>query len=110
MSDQMPSFEGFITDCQRLSPQPRRFDELLKVLGVRYRVAQTFTDAELGSISVPVLILDGVEEEFVKPEDTKRMAKLIPGAELVIMPGTGHFAPFAQPEEFNRIVLDFLQR
>ena len=24
------------------------------------------------------------------------------------MPGTGHFAPFAQPDEFNRIVLAFL--
>jgi len=24
------------------------------------------------------------------------------------MPGTGHFAPFAKPAEFNRIVLAFL--
>jgi pimeloyl-ACP methyl ester carboxylesterase len=36
------------------------------------------------------------------------MAALIPGAELRIMPGTGHFAPFEQPQEFNRIVLEFL--
>ncbi len=49
------------------------------------------------------------EEEFVKPEHTARLAELIPGAELVLMPGTGHFAPFAQPAEFNRIVLDFLR-
>ena len=50
----------------------------------------------------------GLEEEFIKPEHTRRLAELIPGAELVLMPGTGHFAPRAQPEEFNRIVLDFL--
>ena len=36
------------------------------------------------------------------------MAELIPGAELVLMPGTGHFAPSEQPDEFNRIVLEFL--
>jgi len=109
MSDQMPSFEDFIADYQRLSPAPERFEELLEVMGALYKVAPDFTDEELGSITVPVLILDGAEEEFVKPEDTKRMAALIPGAELVIMPDTGHFAPFAQPEEFSRIVLEFLQ-
>ena len=36
------------------------------------------------------------------------MAAVIPGAALIIMPETGHFVPFAQPEEFNRIVLEFL--
>ncbi|MFN8590818.1 MAG: alpha/beta hydrolase [Thermomicrobiales bacterium] len=108
MSDQMPPFEDFIADYQRLSPAPERFEELLGVLGDLYKVAPNFTDADLEGITVPVLILDGAQEEFVKPEDTKRMGTLIPGAELVVIPDTGHFAPFARPEEFNRIVLAFL--
>ncbi len=29
-------------------------------------------------------------------------------AELILRPGTEHFAPFARPEAFNRIVLAFL--
>ena len=69
---------------------------------------RNFSEAELGSITVPVLVLDGAEEEFVDPEHTKRMAALIPGSQLVLMPGTGHFAPLAHPGEFNRIVLAFL--
>jgi pimeloyl-ACP methyl ester carboxylesterase len=36
------------------------------------------------------------------------MAELIPGSELVLMPGVGHLAPIQQPEAFNRIVLVFL--
>jgi pimeloyl-ACP methyl ester carboxylesterase len=36
------------------------------------------------------------------------MAELIPGSALVLMPDVGHFAPIQQPEEFNRIVLEFL--
>ena len=100
----MPPFEDFVADYQRLSPEPERFDELFAMLGDLWKVATDFTDEELESITVPVLILDGAQEEFVKPEDTKQMAALIPGAELVIMPDTGHFAPFARPEEFNRIV------
>jgi pimeloyl-ACP methyl ester carboxylesterase len=62
----------------------------------------------LERITTPVLILDGANEELIKPEQPVEMAALIPGAQLVIMPGTGHFAPFAQPEEFSRIVLAFL--
>ncbi len=92
------------------------FPGLAHSVGVRLADALKLSDglvhghleAELGSITVPVLIVDGAEEEFIYPEHTARMAALIPGAELVIMPGTGHFAPFAQPAEFNRIVLAFL--
>ena len=44
MSDQMPPFEDFIADYQRLSPAPERFEELLGVLGDLYKVAPNFTD------------------------------------------------------------------
>ena len=57
---------------------------------------------------MPVLILDGAEDEFIKPDQPRRMAELIPGATLVIMPGTGHFALFAKPGVFDQIVLDYL--
>ena len=107
-SDQIPPFERLIADYQRLSPEPERFEELVGVLDALYKVAPNYSEAELGSITVPVLILDGAEEEFIKPEQPVRMAELIPGAELVIMPGTGHFAPFAKPGAFNQIVLDYL--
>lgn len=108
-TDQVPPFEKFIADYQRLSPEPDRWDELLGVLGALDATAPNFSAEELGRIAVPVLILDGAMEEFIKPEHTRRLAELIPGAELVLMPDTGHFAPFAKPEEFNRIVLAFLK-
>jgi pimeloyl-ACP methyl ester carboxylesterase len=103
---QVPPFEQFVADYQRLAPEPGRFEELLGVVG---GLLPDYSEAELRSISVPVLVLAGEEEEFVDADQPVRMAELIPGAELVVMPGTGHFAPFAQPEEFNRIVLEFLQ-
>lgn len=102
VTDQMPPFEDLVADYQRLSPQPERFEELLTM------ELANFTEAELHSITVPVLVLDGAKEEFILPEHTKRLAELIPGAELVIMPDTGHFAPLAKPDEFNRIVLAYL--
>jgi pimeloyl-ACP methyl ester carboxylesterase len=107
-SDQLPPFEKFIADYQRLSPAPERFDELLAEMDALYTVAPNFSEDELKSITVPVLILDGAEEEMINADQPLRMAELIPGAELILMPGTGHFAPIAKREEFNRIVLEFL--
>jgi pimeloyl-ACP methyl ester carboxylesterase len=107
-SEQTPPFERWIATYRRLSPEPGRFEELLGVLDALYVVAPNYSEAELGSITVPVLILDGEADEFVKPDQPVRMAALIPGAELVIMPGTGHFAAWAKPAVFDQIVLDYL--
>jgi pimeloyl-ACP methyl ester carboxylesterase len=107
-SAQIPPLERFIADYRRLSPEPERFEELAGVLDALHKTAPNYSEAELGSISVPVLVLDGAEEEGIKPEHTRRLAALIPGSTLVLMPDTGHFAMFAQPAAFNQIVLDYL--
>jgi pimeloyl-ACP methyl ester carboxylesterase len=107
-SDELPPFERFIANYQRLSPEPERWDELLEVLGALDEVAPNYSAAELGSIAVPVLVLDGEEEEFIKPEHTTKLAELIPGSTLVLMPGTGHFALLSHPGLFDQIVLDYL--
>jgi pimeloyl-ACP methyl ester carboxylesterase len=107
-SDENTPFERHIADYRRLSPEPERFEELTEVLFALYEVAPNYSEAELQSISVPILILDGEEEELVKPDQPVRMAALIPGATLVLIPGTGHFAPSSKPQLFNRIVLDYL--
>ena len=107
-SDQMPPFEFFIATYRRLSPEPERFEELLGVLDELTMVGPNYSEADLKSIPVPVLILDGEKDEFITPDQPVRLAELIPGATLVIMPGTGHFAVKARPGLFNQIVLDYL--
>lgn len=107
-----PEFDAFVgqlaAEYQRLSPQPERFEELFAQFGALYAVAPNFSEAQLQQIATPVLVLDGAEEEIVKPDQPVRLAALIPGAHLEIMPGTGHFAPLEQPEVFSQIVLGFL--
>lgn len=107
-----PGFEAayarLAADQARLSPQPERFPQVEEALFALYAVAPNFPDDELRGITTPTLVLDGAEEELILPGEPERMAALIPGSTLVIMPGTGHFAPFEQPEAFNRIVLEYL--
>ena len=72
------------------------------------KVAPNYSEAELKSITVPVLILDGANDEFITPDQPRTMAALIPGSTLLIMPGTGHFAMTARPGLINPIVLEYL--
>src|SRR5215217_551843 len=95
-------------DYQRLSPHPERWDEFLGNISNMWATEPNYTEEQLRSITTPFLILDGAKKEAIDLNQTKLMALLIPGAELVIMPDTGHFAAFEQPEEFARIVLDYL--
>jgi pimeloyl-ACP methyl ester carboxylesterase len=109
-----PRFTAFIAqareDYQRLSPAPERWDTFVERIHHMWATEPRFTEAELGAISTPVLVLDGLEEEAIYIEHVKALAGLIPGADLVLMPDTGHFAQLEQPAAFNRIVLDFLAR
>jgi 3-oxoadipate enol-lactonase len=61
-------------------------------------------------IRVPTLVIAGDEDRVLQPELTRAMARRIPGAELVLMHGVGHFPNLEQPERFNDAVLDFITR
>lgn len=88
-----------------IAPDVTRVDAIVSEL---FALNPEWSEAQLGAITTPVLILDGAHDELVTADQPTTMAAWIPGAELVIMPNTGHFALYEQPEEFNRIVLDFL--
>ena len=75
----MPPFERYIADYRRLSPEPERFEELIEVLDALYKVAPNYSEAELRSITVPVLILDGAEDEIIKPDQPRADGRADPG-------------------------------
>ncbi|OJU29362.1 MAG: pyrimidine utilization protein D [Alphaproteobacteria bacterium 64-6] len=64
----------------------------------------------LGEIDKNVLVL-GVRDDHLTPAYFSReLAEAIPNAELVIMEDGAHAASQTVPAEFNRIVLDYIQR
>jgi pimeloyl-ACP methyl ester carboxylesterase len=97
-------------DYMKLSPAPERWDEFLNNIGTMWATLPNYTEDELKSIQTPFLILDGEKEEAIDLNQTKLMALLMPNAELKLMPDTGHFAMFEQPDEFNTIVMDYLAK
>jgi len=66
--------------------------------------------APIEQIRVPTLIMTGEEDRVFSVALARETARRIPGAELVTMPGVGHFPNLEQPERFNEIVLSFLEK
>ncbi len=66
--------------------------------------------APIEQIRVPTLVIAGDEDRVLPTALTREMARRIPGAELAVMEGVGHFPNLEQPEGFNQIVLPFLLR
>jgi pimeloyl-ACP methyl ester carboxylesterase len=101
-------FGQMAADYEQFAPDPHEMDVLGDELTKLYKAAPNFTEDQLRSIPTPFLILDGAEEELISPDQPERLAEWIPNATLILMPDVGHFAPVQQPEEFNRIVLEYL--
>ena len=97
-------------DYQKLSADPSKWDAFLANIGNMWATEPNYTAEQLGTITTPILVLDGEEEEAILTSHTIEMQGLIPGSELHLIPGTGHFAMWEKPEEFNQIILDYLAK
>ncbi len=95
-------------EYRQLSPAPKQFDAFSQAIGKMWDSEPNFSDAELRSIRVPTWIVDGDHEEYIKRDDTDRMARLIPGAGELILPRVSHFAVLQDPQLFSEALLHFL--
>lgn len=68
-----------------------------------------FTKEELTSIQAPVLIALG-DRDFVRVEHALEASRLIPNAELAVIPDAGHFLLFSEPERLTSVVKHFLEK
>jgi pimeloyl-ACP methyl ester carboxylesterase len=64
----------------------------------------------LRGLAMPVLIVHGDRDDFFPVTVPTELYRLLPHAELCILPHTGHGPSVERPEWFNPIVLDFLAR
>ncbi len=107
-----PLFMAFMARAKReyekLSPTPGRFGEFQQAIQKMWATQPHFTDAQLRSIRVPTWIVDGDHDEAIKRENTDHMARLIPGAGELILPGVNHVAFMQDPVMFNEALLHFL--
>lgn len=95
----------------RHSPQGAdHWKSLLHQLSVMWWTPLNYTAEDFAKISAPVLILTGDRDETVSLEETVEMYRLIPGAELVVLPGIDHLAAVDRVDLFVPAVSSFFER
>lgn len=62
----------------------------------------------LGRISVPTLILVGIDDAITPVADSEKMHQSIAGSQLVVLENAGHVSNLERPDEFNAAIHDFL--
>ena len=110
------------TRVQFENKDPRGFAQFKKELGEHSALGSANTQLgvqgarpslyelvdKMRALTVPTLVLT-CDNDYITPSyHAEYIARTIPGAKLVIPKGGGHSFSKANPEEFNRIVLDFL--
>jgi pimeloyl-ACP methyl ester carboxylesterase len=69
-----------------------------------------FTWETLGRISCPVLFIAGGADLAAPPTQMRMVAERVKGAELTVVPDSGHSVYWEHPDAFNAAVLGFLKR
>ena len=76
----------------------------------QFAAARSFDiESKLTKIEVPTLILTGLDDHVLPSQNSFLLAERIPGAKLVTIPDAGHLFFIEKFEEYNRLVLNFLQ-
>jgi pimeloyl-ACP methyl ester carboxylesterase len=92
----------------QLSPTPKEYAAFQEQIGKMWESEPNWTDVQLRAIRTPVWVVDGEHDEGIKREHTDYMAATIPGARLLILANTSHFAFLQDPVTFNTAILSFL--
>jgi 4,5:9,10-diseco-3-hydroxy-5,9,17-trioxoandrosta-1(10),2-diene-4-oate hydrolase len=74
------------------------------------KAVRPFTPEELERIKTNVLIVWGEKDRFFPSSDARRACAFIPNCSLKVLPETGHLPFFEKPNEFNNLLIEFLQK
>jgi pimeloyl-ACP methyl ester carboxylesterase len=91
----------------RVAPDPNYWPKIYaKVGSIQWK---GFSREELASIKAPILIIQG-DRDFVRLEHSVETVKLIPHAELAVIPSASHFALSSEQERVVPIIKHFLEK
>ncbi|MDQ2830072.1 MAG: class A beta-lactamase-related serine hydrolase, partial [Chloroflexota bacterium] len=82
-------FSAWHASFQRNAPDPTAFDALPVKVNKMLTEWKGWSQAELRAVRAPVLLVIG-DHDFVRIEHAAEMARLIPNAQLAVLPGTTH--------------------
>ena len=91
-----------------LSPDgPKHWPVVFNKLKTMWLTLPNIPESDLGKIQCPVLLMVG-EHDVIRRDESERLARLIPKAQLKVLDGASHYSPVEIPEIVNAEILGFL--
>ena len=104
-----PGDEAVAARLEAMRAQPQ-YRELFPAPRQRWVDALSLSEAELASITAPVLLIHGINDPIVPPEHSViPLLHTLPNARAHLFGRCGHASPLEYTAEFNRLVLTFLE-
>jgi esterase len=90
------------------APKQQLRDNVFTLIGQIHENRKPFSRADAQSIKTPTLFIGGAETRGLLPAITRALSPEVPGAKTAMIPGARHWMFEQAPQEFSRIVLEFL--
>jgi 3-oxoadipate enol-lactonase len=79
-------------------------------IGCCHAIPKINVTDRLGAVACPALVIVGEEDPGTPVEMARDIQAALPSAELAILRSASHLSNLEQPEEFNRVLLRFLDK
>ena len=95
---------------------PGRFFDIRDLSGNRVQIVQydeqylVENERRIGELDLPVRVVWGAEDAWIPIQTGRRLADLIPGADLVEIPGAGHLIQYDAPVALANVIRAWLTR
>jgi pimeloyl-ACP methyl ester carboxylesterase len=100
---------GTLEGYSRLLMRPGRVHNILNTLG-NWEKDRAALRGAISRVQARSLLIWGTRDGAVDLKSSEALMRALPGCERALIEGAGHL-PFEEtPDEFNRLVLDFLER
>ena len=115
------NFAGMLAGISKIGPEaaseyfkafadePRRRGQLELYRSGEFSELEAY-EGKLAELGVPTLILWGADDPFAPVAGAERFQREIPGSELVVLEGTGHFVVDDAPDRYAEELVTFLER
>lgn len=92
-------------DFINMSPTLENFADLQPKLDPMQQKEPNYSAQELKQITVPVAVIQGENDEFIKLDHAQYIARTLKNGHFELLAGLNHFAPIEDPEIFNSCML-----
>ncbi|SEN88555.1 Pimeloyl-ACP methyl ester carboxylesterase [Mucilaginibacter gossypiicola] len=98
----------FVRERKKLMPEPERWGEFVQLLKHAWINQTTVMPEQIKHIKCPVLVAAGDRDRYNPIESFVSIYKLLPSAQLAIIPNSDHIIFYRQPALMETIVMGFV--